>query len=144
MCQIRSFVSVLVVSRTSDGRLPSLPGPNANRLLNWNNEHPAVVDPSGARPTYDGLNRAPHPTIGDDDFKLQLWKKIAEIFATSRNGSVIRVATQHFNFADSYSFDADLDQGFPYLLHFKGLDDCLDLFHNPRMLKHILASCNRS
>ena len=31
-----------------------------------------VVDPSGARLTYDGLKRAPHPAIGNDDFKLQL------------------------------------------------------------------------
>lgn len=124
--------------------LSALSGSYANRFLDWNNEHPAIVDLSGARLTYNGLNRAPHPTIGDDDFKLQLWKKIAEIFTTSRNGSVIRLPTQHFNFADGHAFDADLDQGFLYLLHFERFDDCLDLFHDPVMLKHTLVSRNRS
>jgi hypothetical protein len=57
---------------------PLAPQCECESPLDWNNKHPAVVDLSGARLTYNGLNRAPHPTIGDDHFKLQLWKKIAE------------------------------------------------------------------
>jgi len=55
---------------SSDRRLSSLSGPNANRFLNRHNKNPAVIQSSCSGLTYNGLNRAPNAIIRDDDFKF--------------------------------------------------------------------------
>ena len=62
--------------------------------MNWDNEHPAVVDPSGARLTYDSLKRAPHSAIGDDDLKLQLTDVLVTIIELWGASTWIKALTE--------------------------------------------------
>jgi hypothetical protein len=97
---------------SSDRRLSSLSGPNANRFLDRHNKNPAVIQSSCSGLTYNGLNRAPNTIIRDDDFKFKLRQKVAEVFATRRDGRVICPPTQHLYFADGYTFHSPRPSSF--------------------------------
>jgi hypothetical protein len=129
---------------SSDRRLSSLSGPNANRFLDRHNKNPAVIQSSCSGLTYNGLNRAPNTIIRDDDFKFKLRQKVAEVLAARRDGRVICPPTQHLYFADGYTFDSDFDQGFSYLVHSERFDNRLDLLHFIQMLRHFLKESNQA
>src|SRR5260221_8513207 len=91
---------------SSDRRLSSLSGPNANRFLDRHNKNPAVIQFSCSGLTYNGLNRAPNTIIRDDDFKFKLRQKVAEVLAPRRSGRVISPPTQQLYFAPGYTSDS--------------------------------------
>jgi hypothetical protein len=106
---------------TSDRRLPSLSGSNANRLLDRNDKHSAVIDSSCSGLPYNGLDRAPDTTICHHDFKLKFGQKVTEVRAATSHGGVFFPPAQHLYFTDGDPFDSDFEQGLYYRSIRKGL-----------------------
>ena len=128
----------------SYGRLSALAGPNADRLLDRNNKHSAIVNFTRPSLTYNGLNRAPNAIVRDYDFKFKLRQKIAEILATPGHRCVIYPPAQHFDFANRHPLDPDFDQSLSHLVHSERLDDCLDLLHPMQTVSRFLVESNRT
>ncbi len=69
---------------SSDRRLSSLSGPNANRFLDRHNKNPAVIQSSCSGLTYNGLNRTPNTIIRDNGMRI-LDQSLKNRFATRMN-----------------------------------------------------------
>ena len=79
-------------SASEDG-LSALSSPDADRLLDWNNEHPTVVDASSPSFTDNRSNRAPDAIVSNNYLEFKFRQKFAEVFGAVSDGGVIRMLT---------------------------------------------------
>src|ERR1019366_10743788 len=103
-------------------RFAALVVANPDRLLDAADEDLSVTDAAGAGGAENGLHDLISQGVVDDDFQLDLGKKIDGVFAAAIELGVALLAAVSASFQNGDSLDARFDQGFLDCIQLGGLD----------------------
>src|SRR5688500_143610 len=105
------------VTPTLDGAFAPLFRPDADGVLNRQDENLAVANLAGLRGLDDRLDCFRDVVIADHDFKFHLWQEIHRILAAAIDFSMPLLPSEPFHFADGHPLDSDFGERLLHVLH---------------------------
>jgi hypothetical protein len=104
-------------------------GTNTHNLFDVIDKNLAIADFSGARCTFNGFNHTLNQRIINCRFNFHFRQKIDNVLCTAIQLCMALLASEAFDFSDSYALYTNAGQGFTHLIELERFNDGRYEFH---------------
>lgn len=121
---------MLSVERQLNGRAAGFTGADTNGLFKCADEYFSVTDFAGASGVGDGLKDLFENIVRDGQFDFGFRQKVDDVLSAPVQFRMATLSPESFDLRYRDALNADVCDGFPYVVKFEWLDNRSDHFHN--------------